>query len=87
LPPGVESALTFGHLFVEMGDLHFLNYDGMNYLQDYGKGSKIHDLYARLRFWGENPESRAIFLKFKNGLKPSKETSVNKFKYKINCPE
>jgi hypothetical protein len=38
LPPGVQSGTTFGHLYVQMGELRWLTYDGLNYLEDYGKG-------------------------------------------------
>ena len=48
LPPGVVSNGAFGHLYVEMGSLNWLTYDGMNYLDDYGKGPKIRDLYAKI---------------------------------------
>jgi hypothetical protein len=41
LPPGVASNATFGNCFVEMGELKWLTYDGVNYLEDYGKGPKI----------------------------------------------
>ena len=87
LPPGVKSNATFGHLFVDMGDLQWLTYDGKNFLEDYGKGPKVQDLYANIRFWGEDPNSKGIFLKFKNGIKPKKETAATKYKYVINCPE
>ena len=87
LPPGVISNASFGHLFVEMGDLKWLTYDGVNYLEDYGAGPKIRDLYANFKFWGEDPSSKGIYLKFKNGMKPKKETAANKYKYVINCPE
>ena len=70
-----------------MGELRWLTYDGLNYLEDYGKGPKIRDLYANLKFWGEDPKDRGIFLKFKNGLKSRKETAVDKYKYAVNCPE
>ena len=70
-----------------MGDLKWLTYDGVNYLEDYGKGKKIVDLYANFKFWGENPNSKGIYLKFKNGLKTKKETAVNTFKYSLMVPE
>ena len=56
-------------------------------MEDYGKGPKIRDLYARFKFWGENQDERGIFLKFKNGLKPRKESADVKYKYNIACPE
>ena len=87
LPPGVKSTASFGNLFVDMGDLHWLTYDGKNYLEDYGKGQKIQDLYANFRFWGEDSNSKGIYLKFKNGLKQKKETATTKYRYVINCPE
>ena len=87
LPPGVTSSAAFGSLFVEIGDLHWLTYDGVNYLEDYGKGAKIQDLYANIKFWGESTTQRGIFLKFANGMKKSKETASNKYRFPINCPE
>ena len=88
LPPGVKGNATFGNLFVDMGDLQWLTYDGKNFLEDYGKGPKILDLYANLKFWGEDPNSKGIFLKFKNGLRPKKDTpAATKYKYAIACPE
>ena len=87
LPPGVASNSPFGQLFVEMGELKWLTYDGTNYLENYGKGAKVQDLYANLKFWGEPPTSKGIFLKFRNGLKAKKETAVFQYKYQINCPE
>ena len=38
LPPGVQSSTAFGNLFVQMVELQWLTYDGLNYLEDYGKG-------------------------------------------------
>jgi hypothetical protein len=38
LPPGVQGGTAFGSLFVQMGELQWLTYDGLNYLEDYGKG-------------------------------------------------
>ena len=87
LPPGVKSNAHFGNLFVEMGELKWLTYDGVNFLEDYGKGPKIQDLYGNLKFWGEDPNSKGIYLKFSNGMKPKKETSSNKYRYPIFCPE
>jgi len=87
LPPGVKSNATFGNLFLDMGELHWLTYDGKNFLEDYGKGPKIQDLYANFRFWGEDPNSKGIFLKFKNGMKQKRETATTKYRYVINCPE
>ena len=87
LPPGISGGPTFGQLFVEMGDLKWLTYDGMNYLEDFGKGSKVQDLYANIRFWGEDPKTKGIYLKFKNGLKPKKETAAHTFKYQVMVPE
>ena len=41
-----------------------------------------------MKFWGEDPNSKGIYLKFKNGMKSNKkETSSNKYRYSINCPE
>ena len=87
LPPGVKSNVSFGNLFVEMGDLKWLTYDGTNFLEDYGKGPKMQDLYANLKFWGEDANAKGIYLKFKNGMKSKKETATNKYKYTVNCPE
>ena len=87
LPPGLTSNATFGHLYVEMGDLKWLTYDGVNYLEDFGKGAKVRDLYANIKFWGENPNSKGIYLKFKNGMKNKKESASSQFKYSIHCPE
>ena len=87
MPPGVKSNVSFGNLFVEMGDLKWLTYDGTNFLEDYGKGPKMQDLYANLKFWGEDANAKGIYLKFKNGMKPKKETATNKYKYVVNCPE
>tara|TARA_B110000285_G_C14773527_1_gene445130 strand:- start:2 stop:595 length:594 start_codon:yes stop_codon:yes gene_type:complete len=87
LPPGVQSGTAFGHLYIQMGELRWLTYDGLNYLEDYGKGQKVKDLYAQFKFWGDDPNERGIFLKFKNGLKARKETAADRHKYVINCPE
>jgi len=76
LPPGLGSAASFGQVYVEMGDLKWLTYDGMNYLEDFGRGQKVKDLYANIKFWGESPSSKGIYLKFKNGLKNKKETAA-----------
>ena len=70
-----------------MGDLKWLTYDGVNYLEDFGKGPKVRDLYANIKFWGESPNSKGIYLKLKNGMKNKKETASFQFKYGINCPE
>jgi hypothetical protein len=70
-----------------MGDLKWLTYDGKNYLEDYGKGPKIQDLYANIKFWGEESNSKGIYLKFANGMKPKKETAANKYRYGVNAPE
>ena len=32
LPPGVKSDSSFGNLYVEMGQLKWLTYDGINFL-------------------------------------------------------
>lgn len=77
----------FGNLFIEMGELKWLTYDGNNYLEDYGKGPKIQDLYANIKFWGEDPSTKGIYLKFQNGMKPRKETAANKYRYGVNAPE
>jgi hypothetical protein len=87
LPPGIQSNQNFGQFFMEVGDLKWLTYDGVNFLQDYGKGKKVNDLYARIKFWGEDPKSRGIFLKFKNGMKTKRETAVFKYMYQIQVPE
>lgn len=70
-----------------MGDLKTLTYDGINYLQDYGRGEKVKDLYAHFRFWGEDPNVKGIYLKFTNGLKSKKEQSSTSYKYSISVPE
>lgn len=70
-----------------MGECKGLTYDGVNYLQDYGKGEKIKELYAQFRFWGEDPNSKGIYLKFKNGIKSKKEQASTMYKYNINVPE
>jgi len=38
LPPGVEGN-SFGSLFVEMGQMEWFTYDGLNYLKDQGNGT------------------------------------------------
>jgi len=70
-----------------MGDLKWLTYDGINFLEDYGKGKKVMDLYANIKFWGEDPASKGIYLKFKNGLRTKRETAVNTYKYQLMVPE
>ena len=87
LPPGIGSTKTFGNLFIQMGNLKWLTYDGQNYLEDYGKGMKVQDLYSHIKFWGEDPNKPGIYLKFANGLKSNHETAVVHYKYNINCPE
>jgi hypothetical protein len=37
LPPGVDTSQVFGELNVEMGNLHWFNYDKSNYLEDINK--------------------------------------------------
>jgi hypothetical protein len=70
-----------------MGDLKWLTYDGVNYLEDYGKGKKVQDLYANIKFWGEDPKDKGIYLKFQNGMKQKRESAVNTFKYSLMVPE
>ena len=36
-PPGVDTSQVFGELNVEMGNLHWFNYDKSNYLEDINK--------------------------------------------------
>ncbi len=56
-------------------------------MEDYGKGPKIQDLYANIKFWGEDPTAKGLYLKFQNGLKLRKETAAFRYKYVVNCPE
>jgi hypothetical protein len=44
-------------------------------------------LYANIKFWGEDPASKGIYLKCSNGMKPKKETAANKYRYGVNTPE
>ena len=37
LPPGIDSSQVFGELNVQMGNLHWFNYDKSNYLEDLNK--------------------------------------------------
>lgn len=70
-----------------MGDLKSLTYEGMNYLQDLGKGAKVKELYANFKFWGEDPAARGIYLKFQNGIKSKKEQASTVFNYNVMVPE
>jgi hypothetical protein len=61
LPPEVEGP-NFGHLFIEMGNLDWLTYDGQNYLDDgSGEGRGVNHLFANIKFWGDR--SKGIYLK------------------------
>lgn len=61
IPPGVEGT-GYGSLFVEMGQMEWFTYDGVNYLNENGSESKpIHNLFANFKFWGE--QSKGIYLR------------------------
>jgi hypothetical protein len=60
LPPGVEGQ-SLGSLFVECGDLEWFNYDGVNYLQEGYDIKPINNLFANIKFWGE--QSKGIYLR------------------------
>ena len=62
LPPEVEGP-SYGSLFVEIGNVDFLTYDGQNYLEEgfsaHGKG--INHLFANIKFWGDS--TKGIYLR------------------------
>lgn len=87
LPPGINSGITFGQLFVQMGQLKSLTYQGMNYLQDFGKGPKVKELFANFKFWGEEPNARGIYLKFQNGIQSKREQAATVYNYNVMVPE
>ncbi len=62
LPPEVEGT-TFGHLFIEVHNMEWFQYDGVNYLGDGSNtnGRDITKLFANIKFWGDR--TRGIYLK------------------------
>lgn len=63
MPPDVEGN-TYGHLFIEIGNLEWLIYDGQNYLES-GVGSEgkgIYSLFVNTKFWGD--KTKGIYLKY-----------------------
>jgi hypothetical protein len=61
LPPEVEGS-TYGHLFVEIGNLNWLIYDNENYLEPASGGTKpIFNLFTNIKFWGD--KTKGIYLK------------------------
>ena len=65
-----------------MGELKTLVYDGKDFLET----KKVQDLYAKVKFWGEEDES-PIYLKFQNGRKPENESAATTYRYSVNCLE
>ena len=69
LPPGLDGQPAQGQLMVRMGQLKWFNYDGVNYLKDVNKSTRrprMYDLYAHVKFWGEDQNSKGIYLRFQN---------------------
>ena len=62
LPPGVDGN-NFGHLFIEIGNLDWFQYDGQNYLEEGSSsaGKGIYNLFSNIKFWGDS--SKGIYLK------------------------
>ena len=63
LPPDVDGG-TYGYLFIELGNLDFFIYDGVNYLEEgvASVGKPIYNLFANIKFWGDH--SKGIYLKY-----------------------
>ena len=60
LPPGVEGS-AYGNLFIEIGDLGWLIYDTENYLEEMASGKGVHNLFANMKFWGDN--TKGLYLR------------------------
>ena len=62
LPPGVDGA-SLGSLFVEMGSVEWLTYDGVNYLEnaEQSEFKPIQNVFANIKFWGD--QSKGIYLR------------------------
>ena len=62
LPPEVEGP-NFGSLFVEMQNIEWLTYDGLNYLEEglSTAGKAANHLFANMKFWGDR--TKGIYLK------------------------
>jgi len=64
LPPEVQGN-TYGHLFVEIGNLEWLIYNQENYLDERGMGvddKGVHSLFCNIKFWGD--KSKGVYLKY-----------------------
>ena len=70
-----------------MGDLRWLTYDGKDFVNDFGQGNQVQDLFSNIKFWGEDPNERGIFLKFRNSRESAEEIATHMFKYDIHVPE
>lgn len=62
LPPDVDGS-NFGHMFIELGNLDWFQYDGQNYLEEgsSSQGKGINNLYGNIKFWGDR--SKGIYLR------------------------
>ena len=91
MPPGLDGQEQQGTIQVRMGDLKWFNYDGVNYLEELNKDSqkpRMHDLYAHIKFWGEDQNSKGIYLKFNNTSAGGEGTAgSNSYSYRVCCNE
>ncbi len=62
LAPDVEGP-NFGSLFIELGNLDWLTYDGKNYLDESSGSSNkgVTRLFGNIKFWGDR--TKGIYLK------------------------
>ena len=79
LPPKIKGD-SLGHLFIEIGDLKWCEYDGINYLT-----SREHPLYIQMKFFGQD-DAEKIFLKFKNKCAQGAQ-NANKYCYQLLTSE
>ena len=90
MPPGVEEEEIQGQLVVRIGEVHWLTYDGTNYMEDLNRTTReprFKDLYAHIKFWGEPQNARGVYLKFQNALDGGSGAATNEYSYDIRCPE
>lgn len=72
-----------------MGAVFWFNYDGQNYLEATHKSSgkaRLNDLHAHIRFWGEDPKSKGVYLKMSNGTNAPGD-GTNEYEFNICCVE